>query len=581
MMRTLAANMNRPRLLLLACACAAALAGGMLAAQAARGAERSGARRAQGSASAAAAVPAAAADVPAATRARLEAHLAFLADDLLKGRFTGTPEYEIAARYVAAQLQQLGLRPGSAQGYLLRVPFLASHLEPGSGRLELVVAGERRELRWLEHYVLGPELAVESLDVEAPLVFVGHGVVAPGRGWDDYAGLDVRGKIAVVLSGAPASFPSEERAFHSKGFRKEQVAAEHGAVAMLGIRSPVDVQRRPWQRYTMNAGKRPSMDWLGPDGRPHHATSVQGSATLSQGAAAEVFAAVGRKADEVIAAATERPGSGFELAASARLASRSRHTRLESSNVAAVLPGSDPALAGETVVYSAHLDHVGLGEEVDGDGIYNGFYDNAMGVALMLETARALAAAPQRPRRGVVFLAVTGEERGLLGSAHFAHHPPPEAGTMVANVNLDMPVFMERADAVVAFGAEHSSLQPLVERAAGAAGFRIMPDPIPEEVIFVRSDQYSFVEVGIPAVYLVPGLGARARRGNGGAQSERSDFQEHHYHMPSDELGLPVDWPSALRFLDANVRLGREIADAPARPTWNEGDFFGETFGAR
>ena len=516
-----------------------------------------------------------------AVRARLEAHLAFLADDLLEGRFTGTPEYEIAARYVAAQLQQLGLRPGSAGGYLLRVPFLASQLEPGSGRLELVAGGERRELRWLEHYVLGPELAVESLDVEAPLVFVGHGVVAPGRGWDDYAGLDVRGKIAVVLSGAPASFPSEERAFHSKGFRKEQVAAEHGAVAMLGIRSPVDVQRRPWQRYTMNAGRRPSMDWVGPDGRPHHATSVQGSATLSQGAAAEVFAAVGRKADEVIAAAMERPGTGFELAASARLASRSRHRRLESSNVAAVLPGSDPALAGETVVYSAHLDHVGLGEEVDGDGIYNGFYDNAMGVALMLETARALAAAPQRPRRGVVFLAVTGEERGLIGSAQFAHHPPPEAGTMVANVKLDMPVFMERADAVVAFGAEHSSLQPLVERAAGAAGFRIMPDPIPEEVIFVRSDQYSFVEVGVPAVYLVPGLAARARRGSGGAQSERSDFQEHHYHMPSDELGLPVDWPSALRFLDANARLGREIADAPARPTWNEGDFFGETFGGR
>ena len=544
-------------------ACAAAV---LLATATAEGAARSSARR---SADPAAGVSAEASD--AAVRGRLEAHLAFLADDLMKGRFTGTPEYEIAARYVAAQLQQLGLRPAIAGGYLLPVQLLASQLEPGSARLELALGGERRQLAWLEHFVLGPEIGTESLDVEAPLVFVGHGVVAPSRGWDDYAGLDVHGKIVLVLSGAPASFPSEERAFHSKTFRKETLAAERGAVAMIGIRSPVDVRRNPWQRYTMNAGRRPSMDWLGPDGRAHHATTLQGSATLSQGAAEELFAAAGRKLGEVMAAATERPGTGFALDASARLASRSRHMRLASSNVAAVLPGSDPALAGEAVVYSAHLDHVGTGAAVEGDDIYNGFYDNAMGVALMLETARALTAAPQRPRRTVVFLAVTGEERGLLGSAHFAHHPPPDIGTLVANVNLDMPVLMSRVSELVAFGAEHSSLLPMVERAAHSAGFRLAPDPVPQEVIFVRSDQYSFVEVGVPAVFLVPGPS--------GAYAEGADFHEHHYHMPSDEPGLPVDWPSALRFLDANVRLGREIADAPERPTWNPGDFFGETFG--
>jgi Zn-dependent M28 family amino/carboxypeptidase len=176
----------------------------------------------------------------------------------------------------------------------------------------------------------------------------------------------------------------------------------------------------------------------------------------------------------------------------------------------------------------------------------------------------------------VLFLAVTGEERGLLGSSHFAHHPPAAAGALVANVNLDMPVFMHPVSDLVAFGAEHSNLQPLVARAARAAGFTLSPDPMPEEVIFVRSDQYSFVELGIPAVYLIPGFGSRDSRRSG--QAAKEEFHEHHYHMPSDELGLPVDWPSVVRFLDANVQLGREIADAPERPAWNPGDFFGETF---
>jgi Zn-dependent M28 family amino/carboxypeptidase len=532
--------------------------------------------RAGDAAERAATAPAAAAD--AATRARLEGHLAFLADDLLAGRFTGTDEYEIAARYVASQLQGLGLRPVAGDSYLLPVPFVAAELDVDSATVELVLGGKRRKLAWLDDFVMSGSVVSESNDVEAPLVFVGHGVVAPALGWDDYAALDVEGKIVLMMSGAPASFGSEERAHHSRGRQKEKVAAEHGAVGILTFRSPVDAKRRPWERVRFHAASRPEMDWVEADGRPHGATTLQGDATLSDEAAEALFTAIGRDIARVQAAATQRAGTGFALPGSARIASRSRHARTVSSNVAALLPGSDPALADEVVVYSAHLDHLSPGKEVDGDGIYNGFYDNAMGVSLVLESARALATAPRPPRRSVLFLAVTGEERGLLGSAHFAHNPPAALGPLVANVNVDMPVFMHPVADIVAFGAEHSTIEPLAERAARDAGFALSPDPMPEEVIFVRSDQYSFVEVGIPAVFLVPGFGSRDPRASG--QAAKDLFHDKHYHMPSDELGLPVDWPSVLRFLDANVQLGREIANAAARPAWKPGDFFGETFAA-
>ncbi|HET9766973.1 MAG TPA: M28 family peptidase, partial [Thermoanaerobaculia bacterium] len=255
----------------------------------------------------------------------------------------------------------------------------------------------------------------------------------------------------------------------------------------------------------------------------------------------------------------------------------SERRRLESSNVAALLPGGDSALAAEVVVLSAHLDHLGRGAEVNGDGIYNGFYDNAMGSALLLETARALATAQEGPRRSLLFLAVTGEERGLLGSQHFATHPPAGLGRLVADVNLDMPLFLYPVGDVVAFGAEHSSLEAPATRAARAAGFALSPDPIPDEVIFVRSDQYSFVERGVPAVFLVPGFTSRDPKVDGEAAFR--GFLADHYHQPSDQASLPVDWPSAVRFLQANVALARAIADDEQAPAWKPDDFFGKTFG--
>jgi Zn-dependent M28 family amino/carboxypeptidase len=521
--------------------------------------------------------PPAPAAVDPLAAARLRAHAEFLADDLLGGRFTGTPTYEIAARYLAAQLQQLGLRPVGGDSYLLPVPLVAASVDVPSAVLEIDTVGGRRALPWADGFVVDGHPLLESSEVEAPVVFVGFGVEAPELKWDDYARLDVRGKVVLALRGAPARFPHDERAYHAKSSRKRAVAAAHGAAGLLLFREAEEAAQLPWERYAINAGKRPSMAWLEPDGTPHGVErELRALAGLSESGADALLAAAGRTRADAEGLAAE-PGRGVELGVSVRLAYRSQHRRIESSNVAALLPGSDPALADEVVVVSAHLDHLGDGAAVDGDSIYNGFYDNAMGSSLLVETARALATAHQRPRRSLLFLAVTAEERGLLGSQQFATHPPAGLGRMVANVNLDMPLFLYPVADLVAYGAEHSSLAEPVERAAHAAGFTLSPDPQPKEVIFVRSDQYSFVERGVPAVFLVPGFASRDPQIDGGKAVR--GFLSTDYHQPSDEASLPVDWPSAVRFLRANVLLAREVADADRAPEWKPGDFFGKTFG--
>ena len=254
---------------------------------------------------------------------------------------------------------------------------------------------------------------------------------------------------------------------------------------------------------------------------------------------------------------------------------RTSQEEITSPNGVGVIRGTDPELADEFVVFSAHLDGLGRGAPEDGDDIYNGAYDNAMGVALMIETARALAKAP--PRRSVLFLAVTGEERGLLGSDYFAHYPTVPSASLVANVNLDMPLFLYPLADLVAFGAEHSSLKAPVAAAAEAEGFLLTPDPLPEETLFVRSDQYSFVRKGVPAVFLVSGFNS-ADEALDGEELFRAHLTTH-YHRPSDDLELPVDWDSALRFARTKARIGQLVGNDDLRPTWNEGDFFGEKFG--
>jgi Zn-dependent M28 family amino/carboxypeptidase len=317
------------------------------------------------------------------------------------------------------------------------------------------------------------------------------------------------------------------------------------------------------------------MTWIDQSGAPAgHYPEIQGGASLSPAAATTLLDGTPISFEETLDAIEASAVASVPLGIEVTLARKTTHEQFSSPNVIGIIRGTDPELADEHVVYTAHLDHVGVGVEVDGDAIYNGMYDNAMGTAIMLETARALAAMP--PRRSVMFIALTGEERGLLGSDYFAHYPTVPVDSIVANVNIDMPLFIFPLADIVAFGAEHSSLGAVAGAAATAEGFVLTPDPIPEEGLFRRSDQYSFVRKGIPAIYLDPGFTSSDPDIDG--EALRTDHRHNHYHRPSDDLSRPIDWDSAVRFTRANARIGWAIANDDARPTWNEGDFFGDKF---
>ncbi len=504
--------------------------------------------------------------------AALQAHMSFLADDRLAGRMTGEPGHEIAAAYVASQFRAMELEPaGQAGGYLQPVPLLATQLDiPGSSLiLHGLPGGDALEFR--KDYVIYPKTRAHSA-LRAPLVFTGHGVVAPTLGHDDYADLDVRGKILVVFSGAPRTFPADERAFYSSGVRKSQFAAERGAVGLIVLRTEYERQHYAWDDSVRNSGTQPSMYWIENDGRPADVvTQMKATLQLSDALAQRLFATAGHTLEELLrieAAGEALPR--FNLRPQASVTTRSRIHHLSSPNVVARLPGTDPALAGQHVVLVAHLDHLGIGAAVDGDDIYNGAYDNAMGVGLMLETARALKR--MGTRRSVLFAAVTAEERGLLGSRYLATHPPAGVEQMVAAVTLDMPLLLFPLKEVIGFGVEHSNLGQYVRPAAEAEAAILAPDPLPDEVLFVRSDHYSFVRSGIPGLFFFPGFGS-ADAGIDGAALVHAHLGTH-YHKPSDDMRRPVHWPSALKFARINARFAKAMADSVEPPRWAEGNFF-------
>jgi Zn-dependent M28 family amino/carboxypeptidase len=508
------------------------------------------------------------------TAERLRAHLTFLASDLLQGREAGSPGYDIAAEYVASQFAQLGLKPAGAKGgYFQPVPLLAVRpADEGS----FVLRGKDGALVPLvfgQDVIVGKPFGPTERKVSAQLVFVGFGVVAPEHSRDDYRGLDVKGKVVVVLSGAPSTFQTEERAYYANSRTKRAQAAAHGAVGLISVYLPAEEKRRPFAE-----GKRTwqswAMTWREPDGTPHDvAIDTPQLASVSVAGAAKLFAGAKKTYAEVIAAAETPKGDPprFALASSLEAALRTEAKTLESANVAGLIQGSDPKLKDEVVVLSAHLDHIGITPPVRGDSINNGALDNAGGVATTLEAARAFQESGKAPRRSVLFLAVTGEEKGLLGAEYFARNPTVPPSALIADVNLDMPVLTYDFLDVVAFGAERSSLAGAVRRAAAREGIALSPDPLPEEGLFTRSDHFRFVEVGVPSMFLMTGF-------QNGGEAKFRGFLANCYHKPCDDLGQGIDYAAGAKFARINYEIAREIADADARPLWNKGDFFGTKF---
>lgn len=515
------------------------------------------------------------ATLPEVSPAALEAHIHFLASDSLQGRGTGTAGYDLAARYVAACFSELGLKPAGTRGYMQPVPLRSGRMVEGS-TLVLQGAGGTRELLLGRDYVPLADLQRRKEDVTAALVFAGFGVTAPQRKYDDYRTVDARGKIVVLLFGGPPSLPPTERAHFAALRVKYENAVRHGAVGALIVWSRDQTATAPWEAI-VNDLQGGSMAWLNPRGEPHGVfPQLRGEAVLSDPAAEALFEGAPRSYAEVLTAAKAGVVPAFDLPVRATIRTVTSHERMESPNVAGLLRGSDPRLRDEVVVYTAHLDHLGVGKPVRGDSVYNGALDNASGSAALLEVARAFARLPRPPRRSVLFLAVTAEEKGLLGSDYFAEYPTVPRANIVANLNLDGLAILYPLREVVPMGAEHSALDAAVERAAHRMGIELAPDPFPEQVFFVRSDQYSFVRRGIPSLFLFMGL-----KSDSGvdAAARFSEWGRTRYHTPQDDVGQPMDLEAGARHAQLNFLVGLEVANSDEKPAWKPGDFFGTTFG--
>jgi hypothetical protein len=516
----------------------------------------------------------------------MRAHIRFLADDLLEGRGPGTTGYRIAANYVAAHFEALGLESAGADGtYFQPVPLRKVDLEQGKSSMSLTQNGRTRTLTYAVDYQLDGWQANNFENAEkrvaAPVVFAGYGVTAPEFGHDDYANVDVRGKlVAMFYFSAPSSFPPEQRAYYASNDVKARTAADNGAVGILAFFTPQDAERWPWD-WSIPQMKMGSLCFLDPNGEPQSLSGVfpeiRARVFLSQSGAEALFAGAPHSLEEVFAAEQRGESLSFDLPIEASVETVTRHRAMSSANVVAMLPGSNPELKNEYVVFTAHLDHLGVGEPVDGDAIYNGAYDNASGAAGLIEVARAFASLPNPPHRSLVFAAVTGEEMGLIGADYFARYPTVSRARIVASINIDGLAILFQPSDVVAYGGEHSSLGKAMVEAASRLEFTVSPDPMPEEAFFIRQDAYPFVLQGIPAIWVDSGTKTVDPDVDG--QAIVKEWLQTRYHTPKDDFDQPIDFDAAAQHARLFYLIGLEVATMPERPAWNPGDFFGEKFG--
>jgi hypothetical protein len=503
-----------------------------------------------------------AAPVAAATaEQRWMRHVEVLAADDMEGRLTGTPGYDRAAAYVAGAYAKLGLKPAGTDGFLQPVALLEQSVDLKTSRLELV-GKDRVPLVLGEQLLPGTRVPQLPGAFDAPLVFIGSGLHLPEQGHDDFAGLDLRGKVVVTLAGGPKRLSGALKS-HARSAEFWPAMERAGAIGVIALQNPnqMDV---PWERQKLFAatpGMRLSDPALNDAKRPYF------TASFSPAEAGMLFAASGHDFDALVKAATAGevlPRFPLNLRLKGAMVARDR--AFSSPNVVALLPGRDRRLAAEHVVLTAHLDHVGVDQPVDGDRIYNGAMDNASGIASMIETARALKKAGTR--RSVLLVAVTAEERGLLGSRYYASVPTVPRESLVANINMDMFLPLWPFTHVTALGAEESTLGAVSAEAARAVGATQVADDAPERNLFVRSDQYSFVRTGVPALALKFATSSPAQ------EKIQKDWLTNRYHAPSDDLNQPIEPAFATAFNRYLERLILAVANGAERPSWYPESFF-------
>jgi peptidase M28-like protein len=508
----------------------------------------------------------------------LRAHVRFLSDDLLEGRGTATRGHAIATKYVAAQFEGMNLKPAGDDGtYFQTVHLRQAFLQSDKSSFSIVTNGQEQPLQFSKEWYSGGDFLRTDTSAEGQVVFVGFGLTAPEMQHDDYAGVDVKGKIVAYFPGAPAKWESTVQAYYSSTYLKAKTAAEHGAIGLIGMWSPDLEKRFSWERALRNfrfgVYKIVSQDGLPNDTYPE----IHGGAVVPLAVARQWMTQANHDLDTVFSDAGQGKLQSFEFPFSAKIHLVTQHKDQTSPNVAAVLPGSDPKLKDEYVVYSAHLDHLGISEPLNGDTINNGAYDNASGSAALIEIARAFSRMPKAPKRSLVFLNVTAEEKGLLGAYYYSLNPTVAKKDIVANINMDELASLFPLADVIGLGADHSTLDEDVKFAARQEGFETSPDPFPSENDFIRSDQFPFVRQGVPAFALEPGMKSSDPKVDG--KAIYMDWLEHIYHTQRDEITLPFDWPSNARLARMEFLIGQRVGNAAQRPMWKKGDFFQQKFG--
>ncbi len=499
---------------------------------------------------------------------RLRAHVKFLSSDLLEGRGVGARGGDIATEYIAAQFALAGAKPaGDAGTYFQNLTLVGVAPQPDS----TLKAGDI-SFRWLDDFVGVTYQQKPDAAFDGDAVFVGHGIVAPEYQWNDYAGVDVKGKVVVLFTNEPPSddpkfFTGRALTYYGRWTYKYEEAARQGAVAAIIIHT-TPTASYDWGVVRSSWGREDSQVKLAPG-----AQQLALAAWVTKDAGEKLAATLGHSVDELLKMADTR---GFHalpmpvrISGKAPAKVREIHTR----NVAAKIEGSDSHAKDEAVIFSAHWDHLGIGDPVNGDPIYNGAADNATGCAMIMEIARAWAALPQKPRRSAIFLAVTAEEAGLRGSEYYGQHPVVPAGKTAADINLDMFMPWGRARDVNVIGAERTTLYPIVEEAARRFGLQITPDPRPEAGVYYRSDHFSFARVGIPSFSIDQGVDLLGKP-PGTGKILFDEFEAKHYHQPSDEYHDDWDFTGMGYYARFAMLIGINAANVPKMPTWHEGDEF-------
>lgn len=531
-----------------------------------------------------AATPYAAAGLPPAVAAaaagidaeRIRSHVRFLSHDLLEGRGTGSRGGDIAAEYLATQFALAGLKPAGDDGsYLQKVRFAGSQTLDTSSLSFAPNDGEALPLKLFDDYVVSNHTLTENVRIDAPLVFVGYGIEAPEYQWDDYKGVDVRGKIALIIVNEPPStdpkfFKGEALTYYGRWTYKYEQAARKGAVGALIIHRD-DLASYPWSVVKSSWSNEAIA--LADDPRQ----KLQAAAWVQLEVARLLLTLSGRELDETIRLAGTREFKAFELPVKMRATVDSRVRRFESSNVVAMLPGADKGAARQAVLYSAHYDHLGMVPDMPGDNIFNGAIDNATGCAVVLELARAFAAIKASsgtlPPHPVIFAAVTAEEKGLLGSKYLGEHPPLPIGQIGLNLNFDSFAPLGMPESVKMLGSERLSFFPTVEKTAKAFRLAIEPDSRPLAGSYYRSDHFSMARVGVPAFSVSLGDKFAGQTREWGQERAR-DYTAKNYHQPSDEYRADMDFTSSVAIARFGLALGWEALSAAKSITWLPGDEF-------